>query len=290
MKFEGREYRRDELAMLWLPEPERYHRFNQPTNLLVPSVKREHLTEIDAWARTVRVPLANGFRLTVEALEIYKPFEHSPWLGLYPDWTAGISASASTSTFWQPQTSFSVGDLVAAYNRFVPRLEVDDIARWANESRWPVRARNWFAGFAEAARADADKRAHEVLLSHCTEAQKLEWIDTGCITVKGSAGGIYELDLYEVMRMSDEHNFCIQIVGEETPLEDAVLMRKLLLETNEPEFLRIANDLDAEPPPFVGPPIPLDGAAQRLMNAATNDYISTLVTDSIFQPSWPFAR
>lgn len=91
--------------------------------------------------------------------------------------------------------------------------------------------------------AEASRRARELLLSHCTEEQAASWERSHELRAVGSQGNLYVIDEKGVTRLADRHAFCLQVVGEQVPVEDAVLMRKLLIETNEPEFLRLANDL-----------------------------------------------
>jgi hypothetical protein len=96
---------------------------------------------------------------------------------------------------------------------------------------------------------EADARARELLLMHCTPEQRASWNRSGTMIVRGSAGGEYRLtnDHVGVERPSDRMRFCLVITGDAVPAEDVVLARKMLIEANEPEFLRVANAFPANP-------------------------------------------
>lgn len=139
------------------------------------------------------------------------------------------------------------------------RYRVETVARFRIEPRQSasvdnLRPRAIYVTIEDAAEVDArenapnrpmtaDARARELLLSHCTEDQRAEWQRYLNMHITASTGVNYILDCRRAIRQTDAHEFCLQIVGESVPIEDAVLMRKLLIETNEPEFLRLANDL-----------------------------------------------
>jgi hypothetical protein len=96
---------------------------------------------------------------------------------------------------------------------------------------------------------EANARARELLLMHCTPKQRASWERNGTMVVRGSAGGEYRLtdDHIGVERPSDHTRFCLVITGDAVPAEDVVLARKMLIEANEPEFLRVANAFPANP-------------------------------------------
>ncbi len=291
-------------------------------NLLESRFKRDHLAELDRWAAETGVRCKGaraGLELHARAMEIYKPFEGADWFMMAPSiyntsvrfWdrenettedllyrplTIGAIAPGEMvrvppGAFWEPHQAqqFSIGDLAAAYNRLVPypALEFDNIISWLDGvQHHEARQRGWFDGFADAARASADQRAKDLLLSHLDPEQRNGWIEDGQFHVHGSAGGEYEIDEYEVRRLSDDHSFCLQIVGEMTPIDDAVLMRKLLLETNEPEFLRIANDLDAPIPenPVLGAGRGNYGDPMLTLNAITERWLTPMMNDTVSAP------
>ena len=89
----------------------------------------------------------------------------------------------------------------------------------------------------------ANRRARILLLRHMTLDQRRDWKRIGRFTVVGSRGTRFILNGREVIRESDSHTFCLQVVGEPVPLEDAILARKILIEADEAQFLATANDL-----------------------------------------------
>lgn len=88
-------------------------------------------------------------------------------------------------------------------------------------------------------------RSLKLLREHLSPEQLTAWDRDGYFAVKGNvSGAIYHLTMGGVQRTSDGHQFCLQLVGDEwTPLYDAVLARKILLECDETKFLTTANNL-----------------------------------------------
>lgn len=118
----------------------------------------------------------------------------------------------------------------------------------------------------------AKKRARNLLFLHCTPGQRESWEREGTMMVRGSEGREYRLsnDHIGVFRPSDRHRFCLVVAGDAVPEEDVVLARKLLIEANEPEFLRTANEfrdnfvLDEGPVQHLARPSWLSRALGRL--------------------------
>jgi hypothetical protein len=90
---------------------------------------------------------------------------------------------------------------------------------------------------------EARERARQLLLNHLNHDQRKYYKRAGKFLVRSSGGTTWELRLDRTTRLTDQHRFCVNIDEPGIPPEDHLLMRKLLLETNEPEFLRVANDL-----------------------------------------------
>jgi len=86
-----------------------------------------------------------------------------------------------------------------------------------------------------------NKRADELLRGFLTEEQAGTW-ERGWFDVVAASGKRFRLTPSGVFEMGDSGrvlcSYCIQMYG--YPKGDVVLGRKLLLETNEDEFLRIA--------------------------------------------------
>jgi len=89
---------------------------------------------------------------------------------------------------------------------------------------------------------EARARARKLLLDHLTPEQRQTYERNRYFHVRSSSGATWTVSEEVTRRLTDRHSFCIEI-AEAVPVEDNLLMRKLLLETNEAEFLRVANDL-----------------------------------------------
>ena len=153
------------------------------------------------------------------------------------------------NAFWSPTVTrqpapLTATDLENAYQRLVNWSQPAEVDRYRRIEMEMQQRRMELPGRVLDPAAVA--RARELLLSHCTEEQRNDWLHQDDMRIVGSSGGNYVLSAAGVVRLSDTHIFCLQIVGDAVPTEDAVLMRKLLIETNEPEFLRLANDLTAQ--------------------------------------------
>lgn len=94
---------------------------------------------------------------------------------------------------------------------------------------------------------NAKERARELLRRNLTKQQRKQFDRYGSFVVIGNQSRTpYTIkNTGRVIRLSDQHEFCLQVVGEPVPVEDAMLARKLLLESNEELFLSTANDLTA---------------------------------------------
>jgi len=98
-------------------------------------------------------------------------------------------------------------------------------------------------------RKKAQERARALLLSHMTKEQRRDFTTTARFRSKGSASGdLYQIHIIgTVRRESDNHEFCLRVLDDALPNEDVLLVRKILIENDEPKFLATANDL-TEPP------------------------------------------
>jgi hypothetical protein len=98
------------------------------------------------------------------------------------------------------------------------------------------------------ARAAAQLRARELLREHLDEEQRAEYDRRRSFvveTVRGRRYRIKSTSSYNVHGEADGIDYCVQLRSDATargvPLEDQMLAQKLLLELDEPRFLRIAN-------------------------------------------------
>lgn len=94
---------------------------------------------------------------------------------------------------------------------------------------------------------EAENRARDLLLSCLTPAQQEEYTATRSFTVKVKSGNRYRIEQhrnYNVIRLDKKGQVVSELCAgpvEEVPLEDQMLAQKLLLETDEAEFLAVAN-------------------------------------------------
>jgi hypothetical protein len=100
----------------------------------------------------------------------------------------------------------------------------------------------------QTARQEAEVRAEALLLAHLTDQQRTDYLEKGYFDMpgergrhtyrlwKGSAGNVKRLNA----RGTEVMSYCIH-PREHLPHSDVVLAQKLLLETAEAEFLRLAN-------------------------------------------------
>ncbi len=90
-------------------------------------------------------------------------------------------------------------------------------------------------------------RALRLLWRHLNKPQRAQYRASGqqsLVAIGNATGAFYELYIHgDTLRLNDQHRFCLVMVGECVPPEDALLARKLLIEHNERLFLATANDL-----------------------------------------------
>lgn len=122
--------------------------------------------------------------------------------------------------------------------------EANERARRIEEQR---RQRQEEEARRRAARREAEEKAQALLVEHLDELQRDEYEQTECFTVIGSDGGEYRISTNSregnVWRMEEGarvEELCGHLPGD-IPLHDNALAQKLLLETDEDEFRRIAN-------------------------------------------------
>lgn len=97
--------------------------------------------------------------------------------------------------------------------------------------------------------AAADERAEQWLLSHLSGAQRDEYEKTGGFTVYSKdRKRVYQLTRTAVFELNKQgtkiRSFCIHSRDGVLPLADEVCIKKILLEHDEAEFLRVANATD----------------------------------------------
>jgi hypothetical protein len=96
---------------------------------------------------------------------------------------------------------------------------------------WPETSRR--------AGGQVDERAETLLLEHLDSKQARDWKEAGLFGVVGSKGTLYEINRDSFVYCG-ARQYCLQSYGW-VPGADACLARKLLIETDEDEFLRRAN-------------------------------------------------
>lgn len=84
-------------------------------------------------------------------------------------------------------------------------------------------------------------RAKELFLSKLTSAERRSWDRDHRLVVLGSSGRRYTLTRYESFNIrTGEDEYCLRVLGR-TPAYDKLLAQRLLIESDEPTFLAIAN-------------------------------------------------
>jgi hypothetical protein len=99
-----------------------------------------------------------------------------------------------------------------------------------------------------AERKKARKRARKLLESALDPAQRRELKRKGYFHVWSSRGNVYRIARESPFNVrlagyakASRIYFCLEAEDPDVPVEDVMLAQKLLLETNEGEFLRVAN-------------------------------------------------
>jgi hypothetical protein len=94
----------------------------------------------------------------------------------------------------------------------------------------------------------AGARAYDLLREHLDETQREQFERAGSFTVVAQSGRRYRIRAANTSNVRDETdgaNYCLQFRSDpqclRIPLEDLMLAQKVLLECDEPQFLRIAN-------------------------------------------------
>jgi hypothetical protein len=97
-------------------------------------------------------------------------------------------------------------------------------------------------------RLDARTRARDLLREHLNETQREQFERAGSFVVVAQSGRRYRIRTATTSNVRDEAegaDYCMQFRSDpqclSIPLEDLLLAQKVLLECDEPQFLRIAN-------------------------------------------------
>lgn len=153
-------------------------------------------------------------------------------------WRLWISSGTTTASpqAWQPTAEYGRTEETAEARAIREWLWAEDayVRRWLDaESRWQ--------------RQQASERAEMLLLEHLSEQQRAEWRENGYFTVVGGSGRRYRIKRGRQHNIDELDsngrriaNLCGH-VGDAVPDEDNVLIQKLMLETDEEQFRRIAN-------------------------------------------------
>lgn len=96
-------------------------------------------------------------------------------------------------------------------------------------------------------------RAKELLLSCLTESQKEDFLKTERFIVTGSLGTRYRIEahqMYNIRKLDDRYNVVARYCALPTqrlPVYDVMLAQKCVLETDEEQFLKVANKENGTP-------------------------------------------
>lgn len=111
-------------------------------------------------------------------------------------------------------------------------------ARYRQQADYEERARN-----AVAARKAASERAERLLEACLTSEQRDQLRKENCFTVRGRSGNIYQIRrgrARNVFELKSRRTYCCHPC-DGVPDPDTMLSQKLMIETQEHEFLRLAN-------------------------------------------------
>jgi hypothetical protein len=185
-----------------------------------------------------------------------------PWSlwtnSLYTNSTAVTTITTATATAWnnwygQLQVRQLAGQPVTRENWPPPMTEEQRALRATQDAERARQAaldqERWARENAErlAKQKASDERALRLLTRLLNEAQKRELERDGCFVVTAPSGNRYRIDKGRsgnVKRIDATgqwiESFCIH-QQEAVPVYDTMLMQKLLIETHEAEFRRVAN-------------------------------------------------
>ncbi len=94
-------------------------------------------------------------------------------------------------------------------------------------------------------RLAAERRARKLLLSHLTPTQRDTVGLNGWFETRGSRGTLYRIlttkFLGNITAPHAGRKYCLCFADRLLPLSDHILGQKLLIESDEPKFLRVAN-------------------------------------------------
>jgi hypothetical protein len=195
------------------------------------------------WCTDSAACTSGGGYVTVEAVA-----DTSTVSVIWRQWNAGSSSCSDTtwSAWCQASTSGSTVPVtyrVAAVQAQPRQPTAEEVAQAAEQARLAQEARR----AAEEARKAAVAKAVALLREHLDESQRQEFERDRHFHVISQSGKRYRLrvgrsgNVFELDEQGREVNrYCIH-PGEWVPDEDTMLAQKLLLETDEGEFRRLAN-------------------------------------------------
>jgi len=171
--------------------------------------------------------------------------------------TTTASASAGLITTGSSATSFNHTPVWNAWNRPAPHVwqQMDPAERAAHEeterAAYEERQAQYRVQREEdrAKKAEAAEKAEKLLLTCLTAEQRMEWRTRKCFYVTTRTGRRYRFDSnsyqgnVKLVNRDDMvlSTFCIHL-PHHIPLCDHLLAQKLMLEADEPTFMRIANE------------------------------------------------
>lgn len=151
-------------------------------------------------------------------------------------------SAASVWSGWCPNGSVIKVQMIPA-----PQLTEEQVAARARQAEEQRLAREE----AERKRKEAEEKAEKLLQEHLNEEQQKEYQEQQAFHVvtasgrryqvrRGISGNVYEIKAEQDGKVKELKKFCIH-PHISVPAADNMLAQKLLLETNEAEFERVAN-------------------------------------------------
>ena len=152
-------------------------------------------------------------------------------------WTTWSITTSSDNTTW---TSWS-GD---CDTEPLPETDEQRVERERQEAEWERERKS-----EEKKQKNAEKKAKKLLMGLISKADYRKFCDLGYIDVEGKSGKLYRIEpgcQVKVFESKTKLNIYIDslcILTEDTnlPLADEVIWKKLMVEANEKQLLKIAN-------------------------------------------------
>lgn len=166
---------------------------------------------------------------------------HTVWLA----WSQSQTTAITDPQIWTQEstanTAATMGDYLYYWPQWVQQQE-ENAEQRAERRRIQAEHDQITRNYA-AARKAAGERAERLLEACLTTEQRDQLRKEGCFTVHGRSGNIYQVrrgHVRNVYELRARRTYCCHAHAN-LPDADHMLAQKLMIETSEPDFLRLAN-------------------------------------------------